>query len=729
MVQLLHLMAKPSRKQSPVKKFIHTLRQRWWLVAAGIVALGVVLFAATFLGGIPLPPGGSSQSTKVLAADGQLIGTLHGEENRSDVPLAQISEHLQKAVVATEDRAFYEHQGVSLKGIIRAVYNNVRGGGVQQGGSTITQQYARNASEVVGRERTILRKIREATLAVKIERKYSKKKILELYLNYVYFGRGAYGAEAAARTYFKKPAKDLDLSQSAYLAGVIRAPQRFQKENNPKGVIKIRDEVLGDMVNSKAIEDSAAEEAKKSDLLAQFKFGASVEQDSPRGAYFIEYVRRLLTSEFKLSESEIYSGGLEIHTTLDLKAQDAAENAVRKNMNKPEDPEVALISMDTQGNIKAMVGGRDVDSVARAREFNYAAGDVRQKFSGRSAGSAFKPFTLATFVDEGLSVKSKFPAPAKVSITSPACRNKDGTPWEPSNFDNASFGTLDVIESTTKSANTVYAQMMDKVTTKRWVPLTEKLLGRPVPKGDIGCALTLGTTPVTPLELARAYTGFAGRGKVPDIISITKIVAPGGKVLEERTPKTTQAMEENIADTVNFALEENIKRGTGTKAKLGRPAAGKTGTTQDHVDALFAGYTPDHIAVVWMGFPAKTDEKTGKQIIPQMTDVRGTRVTGGSFPAVVWKDYMTAALKGVKVTDFVDPKLGGEVLSPSPTPCVSPTPGQDVSNCAPSPTPSPSPSPSPAVVPPSPPGPSPKPKETPTSPPPPPSPSPSPTNT
>ncbi|HVE75840.1 MAG TPA: transglycosylase domain-containing protein [Actinomycetota bacterium] len=705
---------------APFARALAFIRRRWWMIGAGLVALIVVVFLAAFLGKIPLPesvPG--AQSTKVLAADGQLIGTLHGEEDRTIVELEAISKNLREAVVATEDRRFYEHNGVSLRGILRAAFSNAKGGGVQQGGSTITQQYARNAYVQVGRERTIKRKIKEVALAIKIERKYSKNKILEFYLNTVYFGRGAYGAEAASRTYFKKPARDLSVSEAAYLAGIIRAPQRYQPDRAADLVPKIRNEVLSDMRAAGYLKEEEVK-AEQAVVLA-FQLGTSVEQGSPRAGYFMEYVRRMLNEDFKIEEREVLGGGLQVFTSLDLRMQDAAEAAVRKVFDQDTDPEAALLAMDPQGRVRAMVGGRNVDDVGRARGFNYAATTPDQKQGGgRLPGSAFKPITLAAFVAEGLSVNSKFPAPAEININSKQCKNEDGSDWSVSNFDNEGFGELNIIEATTKSANTVYAQMIDHITPAKFAAMSEKI-GMKIPDRDFGCALTLGTTPVTPFDMARGYATFAARGKRPDAVAILKILGPDGKAIADRSLKSEDVMEENVADTVNHLLEENVQRGTGTGAKIGRPAAGKTGTTQNHGDAWFAGYTPDLVAVVWNGFPPGEDGK-----IPEMTDVRDRRVTGGSFPATIWKEFMQVALEPIKKTDFEEPKLDGELVGatptpspvPSPSPAPSPPPappqpppgqggtppGRQSPSPSPAPSPAPSPSPSPSPPPNNPPG-------------------------
>lgn len=683
--------------------------RRWWLFAAAGLAVGIMTAAALFFGSIRLPEAlPALQSSKVLAADGQVIGLLHAEEDRTVVSLTAIAKPLRQAVVATEDRDFYRHPGISPRGIMRALFTNVVSRRLAAGGSTITQQYVRNAFASVGKERTILRKIREAAVAVKLERRYSKNRILEFYLNTVYLGRGAYGAEAAARAYFKKTAKDLTVSEAAYLAGVIRSPERYQPDDDEKSATAIRNQVLDDMVDADFLTESQAGRIKKEKL--QFNLGEPARAQT-RAAFFVEYVRRLLGEEFGLSDGEILGGGLELHTTLNLAMQDAAEAAVASTLDRPDDPEVALVAVDRNGLIRAMVGGRDVANAERARQFNFAyqkGGSV----GGRQPGSAFKPFTLAAFVEAGKSVNSTFLAPPSVVVDSRQCKDKDGSPWDVSNFDVADHGQLSVVDATVGSINTVYAQMVNLVGPSKVVEIANEAGIVSELRGV--CSIALGTLPVTPLEMARAFATFAARGRRPDLIPITKIVGRGGRLIAERSHSGEQVMDENVADTVNFALQEVVKRGTGRAAAVGRPAAGKTGTTENHVDAWFVGYTPDLVAVVWIGYPPKE----GK--IPEMTNVRGREVVGGNFPAMIWKKFMTAVLKGTKASSFNAPSIGGEVIAPSPTPCASPaTPPPGFFCVSPSPestSPSPSPSPTPPPSPPPPPSPSPSLSPTPKSP-------------
>ncbi|MGQ0678965.1 MAG: transglycosylase domain-containing protein [Actinomycetota bacterium] len=664
-----------------------------------IVAAGyALLYAAGLFAKVPLPQAAPvAQSSEIYDVNGRVIGSFHGDQNRTLVDIDQISHRFKDAVVAAEDRTFYTHPGVSIKGIVRAAITNFRQGEIGQGASTITQQYAR-AMSGIGTERSYLRKLKEATLAVKIEKTVTKQKILENYLNTVYFGRGAYGAEAAAQTYFKKPAGQIDLAEAAYLAGVIRSPNRYQIERGPQGVSAITAQVLDAMATAGFIEPGQAEQAKAVDLPGRFSFGLSPELDSPKGGYFIEYVRKLLLRDFQISEEDLLGGGLRIHTTLDISMQEAAEEAVRSTLDRPEDPEVALIAMAPNGEVRAMVGGRVVDDPERARGFNFAA-NLPGEGGGRSPGSAFKPLALAAFVEEGKSLRSRFFAPPLLEITSPRCRNADGTPWKISNFEDQALGELDLVEATTKSANTVYAQVMDQVVTPAAFVDMAQRAGIEIPRFDHGCALTLGTTDVTPLEMARAYSTFANRGRRPEPLFVLRVEASDGTIVAERKPRTEQTIDPEVAETVSWVLKQNVQRGTGTGARLPWPAMGKTGTAQNHADASFAGSTPELTTVVWMGYAPSGTPPT----IPVMTDVRGIKVTGGSFPATIWKKFMVRALAESEHGDFPEPKGRlGEVLSPSPIPCPSPSPGPSapapisVPGCTPAASPSPSISDTPA---------------------------------
>ncbi|MBW3591697.1 MAG: transglycosylase domain-containing protein, partial [Actinobacteria bacterium] len=645
------------RRKRPLLLPKMTVRPAFMLAAAAASGLGAVLFVNHFMRPDlpPTPP--YTQTSMIFDASGEMVATLHGEENRVVVPLEDISPHLQNGIIAAEDREFYEHNGVSWRGIIRAARANLEEGETLQGGSTITQQYVRNAFPQVGKERTIERKAKEALWAMEVEKKFGKAEILQAYLNTVYFGQGAYGAEAAAKTYFGVSAADLTPGQAAYMSVILRSPGQYQIDKDPESAILARNDVIDDMASLEALSPEEARLAKQEDLAAQYQPAlAGAQEGSARAGYFVEYVRRTMKSKFQFTDEEILGGGLRIHTTLDLNTQKAAEEAVSSTLDRPDDPEGALIAMDPQGRVRAMVGGKDIHNPERARGHNFAA-DVQNGGGGRPAGSAFKPIALASFLEEGNSVYSTFMGHRTMEITSERCKNEDGSPWEVSNYAHSEFGALNLISATTNSVNTIYAQLMDSEVTPEDFIETASDLGIEIPQFDRGCALTLGTTDVTPLEMAQAYTAFAQRGTRPDPMVITKVTGPDGEVIVDLSPSTQQVLDSNTADTINYVLQRNIRAGTGTRAQIGRPAAGKTGTTQDFSNAWFAGYTPDLTAVVWMGY-APVEDGT----IPLMKNVRGRPVTGGSFPAEIWGKFMSAALEGTEESYFTDPRLGGRTV-------------------------------------------------------------------
>lgn len=677
---------RPPAWKQVLETFIRAGRPTVWgwslIGASASTGIALIVVAALIAGvNVPLPaqvPGDQAiQASQVFDAQGKVIGILRGEQNREDVSLKQISPHLINAVVATEDRFFFKHSGVSPRGIVRAFYTNLSSGEVAQGGSTITQQYARTAfKKQVGNSRTFSRKVREIDLAQKLEERYSKDAILELYLNSAYFGRRAYGAEAAAQNYFKVRAQDLSLGQAAYLAGVLRAPKRFQVETDPQAVVRIRNEVLSDMERARLVSRADAYKARTEDIVANLSYKSGNPQTAQAG-YFIEHVRRLLqTPEFGFTEAQVSRGGLKIYTTLDMRMQAAAENAVRTTLNLPDDPEVALVAMDTRGNVRSMVGGRDVDDPERARGFNFATNVRSDDGGGRPPGSAFKPFALAALLENGGSINSTFPGPSKIVIGSDRCRNADGSPWTVTNFDGTAYGTLDVSSATAFSTNTVFAQIMDKLVSPDDFIRVAGNSGVPIPESDEGCALTLGTSPVTPLEMARGFTTFAARGQSPEPVLITRIESAAGKTLMEAVPRSRPAVSERTADTVNQVLEGVIEKGTGRGAKSSFAAAGKTGTSQNYADAWFAGYTPDLTAVVWMGFPPD-----GSGRIPEMTNVRGIRITGGSLPATIWSKFMQEALRGASLKAFPDPAGELRQSKSSGTCTVSAGPDLQASGC------------------------------------------------
>lgn len=656
----------------------------WWLnlLAAVFVALVAADFAVEYsLAKVPLPPDVKLPSTsEVYDRNGKLIATYRDEVTRFIIETDQLPDHVWQAVLAAEDRDFFEHQGISPAGMARAAWANVTSGEVQQGGSTLTQQYIKNAV-LKDSSRTVDRKLKEAILAIKLERAYSKQEILGFYLNTVYFGRGAYGIEAAAGVYFAKDAAKLKLHEAAYLAGVIPAPAAYQDRQT--GMAR-RERVLAAMRAEGYITEAQQQRAARSKL--RFKIDSPLRARRQPAAYFLEWLRKdYLYPRFG---DCLYRCGLKIYTTIDLEMQKEAEEAISANLGLPEDPEAALVSLTPRGAVRAMVGGRDFTSVKKARGFNFATDGKRQ------AGSAFKPFTLLRAYEENISPSSRFSGASPNTIEDPVCAGPDGI-WQPENYGGSSYGMLDLNSATANSVNTVYAELITEVGPADVAALVKRF-GFKGSSGDIPahCSLSLGTLDVSVLEMARAYAGLAGRGALPRVTPIRWVEGRGGKcLLGYRAPAKTKCqksiktqpkrvVEENTVDVLTRSLETVVEYGTGTSAAIGQPAAGKTGTTQDNRDAWFAGYTPQLATVVWMGYPVEAgpDRKRGTKddVSPLMQacesgarcrPVHGIDVTGGSFPASIWSAFMTAALEGLEIASFTTPyDMPDIVLNPPPPP-------------------------------------------------------------
>lgn len=609
---------KPQRTRHPVLRglFIFGILV---LLAGGITA-GVVY--ATMAKQLPDPSTqsarGRDQSSIVYDAKGRVIAKIYAEQDRTDKQLNQIPATLRNAVIATEDRRFYQHKGVDPLGILRAVLTDITRGEKAQGGSTITQQYVKQA--FVTPEKTLKRKVMEAMLANKLERKYTKDEILQLYLNTIYFGHGAYGVESAAQAYFGKPVEKLDLAQSATLAGIIKAPSHYSPYIDPVAAKRRRDTVLGLMRQQGFIDEAAFAGAVASPVKT-----AGLKSKAKVAPYFLEYVREQLIKKF--GSDAVYRGGLRVTTTLDLPMQRAAERAVADELNRKGDPSAALVAIEPgTGAIKAMVGGRDFNT----QQFNVATQGKRQP------GSSFKPFVLAAALADGVSPEQTFESgPRKFPVG-------DQT-WSVTGASGGRTGPMRLREATEKSVNSVFAQLIMDVGPEKVVELGEKLgLHKgiePVP------AIALGglETGVSPLEMANAYATLAAQGKRATPYSITKVTDAKGAVLLATKPKRTEALDADVAYLTTNMLTGVISKGTGKAAAIDRPVAGKTGTTQEYRDAWFVGYTPQLATAVWVGYPDAQRE---------MTSVHGIKVTGGSFPAQIFSAFMRSALKGRPKVDF-----------------------------------------------------------------------------
>lgn len=624
-------------------------------LALAIAASGTlyVLFSA------PLPPPPSlaalNQTTYLTDAAGRPLATLHGGEDRTVVRLAEIPVVLRQAVVAAEDRSFYRHRGLDPLGIARATVADIRRRRVVQGGSTITQQYVRNAYASVGRGRSLWRKLREAVVAVKLERTLSKDAILERYLNTIYFGRGAYGVQAASRAYFAKDVRRIGLAEAALLAGLIRSPVSADPATNPALATARRRQVLQAMEEEGYIDAAARAAAERVPVagpgglvVPRRRPGAAVARPEVGTQYFVEQVRRFLVTRY--GEQAVYGGGLRVRTTLDLDLQEAAYRAVYGVLDRPDDPAGALVALDTDGRVRAMVGGRDW-SVSQVNLATGRAGGGR----GRQGGSAFKPFVLAAALSAGYPVTTRLPAPAELVLPG-ADRGRD---WRVRNYDGTDYGELDLVEATVQSVNTVYAQLVTRVGPARVVALA-RAMGITSPLEAVP-SIALGTQEVSVLEMASAYTTLANRGVRVEPTLVAEVRDASGALVERFRPESKRVLAPGHADVVTAVLRQVVERGTGRAAAFGRPVAGKTGTTQDFGDAWFVGYTPRLAAAVWMGYPAGQSRP--------MRSVHGRAVTGGSFPAVIFRRFMAAATAR-------PPYAGGDFPAP-PAPVDHPAPEGD----------------------------------------------------
>jgi penicillin-binding protein 1A len=588
-----------------------------------------------------MQPLAQPERTQVYDRDGRLIEVLHDEQDRIVVPLRSVPKLLRDAVLAAEDERFYQHHGIDDRGILRALLANLIEGQTVQGGSTITQQLIRNVYPDL-RDRSLVRKVKEASLAAQLEERMSKDQILEAYLNRVYFGAGYYGVEAASRGYFRRYAADLSLAQAATLAGLIREPERANPRTSAARALQRRNTVLQQMASLDMVSNATAASAARAPLRVQPPRDAS-----GRYPWFIDALKRQLMADPRLGGTAaerhrtLYEGGLRIVTTLDVTMQQQAERAVAA-WRPTSGPDVALVSLDPRdGAVRALVGGRDY----HRRKFNLAIQAERQ------AGSSFKPFVLAAAMDAGISPDSSWESSGFSS--GDVC----GVPWTVANYEGHGSGRMSLREATWRSVNGVYARVMARLCPSRVVSMAERL-GVDVPKSQRHApSIALGSANVTPLGMASAYATIANLGVYQQPILFTRI-SRHGQTLIDNPPRGERRISAALAFQVTDVLKGVVRSGTGTAAAIGRPMAGKTGTTQDYRDAWFVGYTPQLATAVWMGVPG--------QEVP-MLDVGGIRVTGGSYPARIWHDFMVAALAGQPSFDWTRPpgKLSFPLEPPS----------------------------------------------------------------
>jgi penicillin-binding protein 1A len=576
-------------------------------------------------------------NTFVYAADGSLLGSIPAERNREPVKAKDMSLWVRKATIAIEDRRFFEHSGVDIEGTARAAVANVRAGGIVEGGSTITQQLVRNL--YISRERTVQRKVKEACLATKLDRARSKEWILTTYLNQVFYGNRAYGIEAASRTYFSKSASRLLLSEAALLAGLTQAPSVYDPFTVPARALARRNEVLRAMLDTGVVTPRVYRLAVATDL--NLRRGRVY--DAIREPYFFGYVRDRLIEEY--GPQPVRSGGLRVYTTIIPRYQRLAEKAIRETLDEPDDPAAALISISPRtGAIRAMAA---IVPNRPKNQFNLLSQARRQP------GSTFKTFVLAAAVEQGINPDSTYYVSAPFTYRiHPAGNCDDGSWWCVKTYANDYYGWSSIRSATLRSDNSVYAQLTLDVTPQKVADVARRMGVRSQldVKGAYVPSIGLGSIAVSPLDIASAYATLAAEGVYAEPMAIRRVVLPDGTVDTKAgwgKPKRHRAISEGAAAIVTSILEQNIQSGTGTRAAFGRPAAGKTGTAELNVDAWFAGYTPDLATAVWMGYT--------RAEIP-LDSVHGIAVTGGSFPAEMWRLFMEAALENSEPADFDEPR-------------------------------------------------------------------------
>ncbi len=613
------------RKPKAAGRSISRLILRGGLIAGiwGVVLLVLMLgyFSLTLPSTADLTVAERRPSITVLAADGSLIAT-YGDLFGEAVHVKEMSKYLPQAVIATEDRRFYSHFGVDPIGLARAAVANLRAGHVVQGGSTITQQLAKNL--FLKPERTFTRKIQEMLLALWLEHRFTKDQILEIYLNRVYLGAGTYGVDAAARRYFNKSARDVTLYEAAVIAGLLRAPTKFSPAGDRERAASRAHQVLENMVAAGFISDTqmAAAEGQKTQL-------ARVVPVRAGSRYFADWVVEQVSSFTGLGNRD-----LTVISTLDPKLQDAAEHAVDQTLDQDGEKfavtQGALVAMSTDGAVRALVGGRDyVDS-----QFNRATQAFRQP------GSSFKPFVYLTALEHGLTPQDRFvDAPIRIGN------------YQPHNYGNKYMGDVSMADAVAHSLNSVVIQVEQRVGVDAVVATAHRLGITSELNRDI--SLALGTAEVSLMELTGAYAAFASGGDGAWPYGIAEIKDKDGTVIYRRTGSGPgRVIEPGIAAEMTELLTGVVERGTGRGAQIGRPIAGKTGTTQEYRDAWFEGFSADLVCGVWLGNDDNTPMKN---------------VTGGTLPARTWHAFMVEAEKGLPVKPLnTAPMLVGQTVTPTP---------------------------------------------------------------
>ena len=608
------------------------------LLAAALLSFtfGLVRAVASEIPALDPAAQHSDVDTVVYASNGRtVLAVLRGNESRVLVNTEDIAPIMRQAIVSVEDQRFFEHNGIDVRGVARALWQDVRQQGIVEGGSTITQQFVKNA--YIRNEQTLARKVREAALAWQLEQRWSKDRILTAYLNTIYFGHGAYGIQQAARAYFKKSAKELTLPESALLAGIPSDPTLYDPAANPRSATLRRRHVLSMMLAQQKITWRQYTRADKAPL----PIPDDIRLPGTQGPapYFVNYVKDDLIRQY--GAGRVFGGGLKVTTTIDMDLQLKARAAIESVLRNPDGPAAALVAIDPQtGAVKAMFGGRNF----RRSQFNLAAQARRQP------GSAFKPIVLATAMNEGIS-------PVTELESKPVSIDAGDRIWKVTNYDHTYLGRVSLSRAIVSSDNAVYAQLTDLVGPKAIVKTAHSLgiRSRLSPYFSIG----LGSGAVSALDMARAYATIANDGRRVD----GSIFHNRPRVVEQvdrfrsnkvdvNSPIPRQVMDQGHAELLTDILEDVVRLGTGKRAAIpGRQIAGKTGTTDNYGDAWFVGYTPELVVAVWVGYP--------DALKPMLTEYNGEPVAGGTLPALIWKAFMEKTDEDDSRSFTSPPYLGG----------------------------------------------------------------------
>jgi penicillin-binding protein 1A len=625
------LRRKPTQGSAPVLQFIQTVGKVTGGTLLGLTMLGSSIVAGGLVGlaisfrNLPdvrvLRNYVPSETTHVYDVNGKLLASLHGEANREVVPLDKIDPDLKRAVLAIEDSYFYQHQGINPGAIVRAFVANWKSGGTVEGGSTVTMQLVKNL--FLTPKRAVSRKIAESVLAMRLEQIFKKDQILEMYLNQVYWGHNTYGAETAAESYFGKSASNLTLAEAAMMAGLIQAPESLSPFVDYKSAKQRQLAVLKRMRKLEWITAQEEETAKKQKI----KLGQITSFRSSQMPYVTEAAIQELTRRF--GKDAILKGGMRVQTTVDFKLQRIAEEVVRQGHASLQyrglyADQIALVAVDPRTHfVKAMVGGVDY----RKSQYNRAIQSLRQP------GSAFKPFVYYTAFASG-----KY-SPESIVNDSPVSYPDGYEYYSPQNYDGSFSGPISIRRALEVSRNVPAVKIGQDVGLNKVIEICRSIgIKSPI---DPVVSLPLGSVDLTPLEMAGAYATFASNGWYSETTFIVQVTDNSGNVLLDNTPKPQPVLDPWAVASLNGVLQGVIDRGTATSAQIGRPAAGKTGTTSSERDIWFVGYVPQLATAVWVG----------------NDDYRplGYGATGGGFVAPIWRDFMLKALQNEPVESFKPP--------------------------------------------------------------------------